>query len=977
MNTHLGLHLRDCIRITLVFSLFSFVLTKPRITHSQELPEKDPQNTITYQSRLSFYLDQKSKTFLSDLAVKEKLLLQMIRNVTNELKSRGKPAVLDDHIGYQKLFGDADNLVAEYDQELNLLVGILQEVSHLQKVVDQTGDLTSWELLVDLREKALNALENRELYQRGFHNRDRVRSLVGEYTSEVDSVLSLHKRLLLLERHTGKQGDIHAQQVVSAQLDSINLLLGNFEVANSDSLTDYYLSELEMLLTALDELETLQARALRLDTDVSLEIEELRRSILSNLDSRMLALIGYDTKLPHGGVRVSDYFREWKAKQYTDYKLHFTQYQIMKKSLLKSATPSERSRMLEKDLLNAFINYVERNYELAEAQFDLIFREYGNYFRSIEAVLFYRAESFFARQLYDSALEDYQRIVTEFPDSDYLGDSLFRLMLIHEKTGRYEQFYQYYEHFKSLSLNVERSTYDKCNYLAGYVYLKDSKYSNARDALSDVSSESKYYPIARYLLGVVLVNQGNYSAAANIFQNLANKENYPWTDSRTAFIRNNSLLKLGYINYEQGQYQQAATNFEKISPGFESFDKALLGSAWAHMKLGDYEKTIENVNRMFGDYLASNYTYEALVLSAHTKKLIKKQDSALHDLRYVANARRALELSDKYNFERKEILSQLSILDHLEEEILERRDKHLYSITSQIRDRLQKMLLQFKSRGSSGSLVLERYEDERNSIMSQVAELDSIISQAVAQGDQGLVSKANNQRNRLLRALEVYQADKAINNVNFFVDYPLATKEGSFKYRKGMLSNVAKELETERQTIRNNLQDIQAIKTKISNASGNLNTQMDIEILEDDLKRLSSEAVRFQSWLAEHRVEELNTDFDQWADFSGFGMSDITFSSMREKEESVLQLAQNKESITLIMEQRKKELEDRLHKFEKQAQRIEQELKEEQIEVERRNKEDYFRKLYFDTDTRERKGEEKKEGKSKETNSEPVHSMLK
>jgi TolA-binding protein len=551
----------------------------------------------------------------------------------------------------------------------------------------------------------------------------------------------------------------------------------------------------------------------------------------------------------------------------------------------------------------------------------------------MEAVLFYRAESFFARHLYDQALKDYEKIVTEFPDSNYLGDSLFRIMLIHEKFGTYEQIYKYFEHLKSLAQSVDRNCYDKCTYMAGYVYFKNSELTKAKEALSNVSKDSKYYMVARYLLGLVFVNQGNYTYAPEIFEDLANKENYPWTDSKTAFIRNSALLKLGFLNYEQGEYQQASKYFERVSPGFESYDKALLGNAWTNLKLGNHEKSIENVNRLFQDYLASNYTYEALVLSAYSKKQVQKQESALQDLRYVANARTALELSDKYNSERRKILEQLTVLDQLEQAILERRDRHLYSITSQIRDHLQTMLLQFKNRGSSGNRVLQRYEDERKSIMAQVDELDHIILQALASGDNAVADKAHSQRQRLLRVLEVYQADKDLRDVNFFIDYPLATKEGSFKYRKGILSDVAQGLEAERMSIQKSLREIQALRVKARNHAPGLNTKLDLEILENELQSLSHESMRFRSWLADNQVEVPKTDFNQWADFSGFGMSDITFSGIREKEETVLTMAENKEVISRFLGERKKELEKRLHEFEKQAQKIEEELQQEQIKL--------------------------------------------
>jgi tetratricopeptide (TPR) repeat protein len=454
--------------------------------------------------------------------------------------------------------------------------------------------------------------------------------------------------------------------------------------------------------------------------------------------------------------------------------------------------------------------------------------------------------------------------------------------------------------------------------------------------------------MARYLLGIVLVNQQDFANAIEIFEDLIDEESYPWTAPQTTFIQNNSLLKLAYIRYELGEYQLALNYFSKVSPGFSGYDKSLLGAAWANFKLGNYPQTIENVNQLLQDYLASNYTYEALILSAHSKNLLKQQDSALQDYRYVATAQRVLELSDFYNNERKLILDQLTEVEQIEEEILERGDKDLYEVTSQIRDHLHKMLLQFQHRSGTGDSVFEGFVTERDSILQQIEYLDNIIAQASETSETDVANAAYQQRERLMKVLEVFQADSSIHNTNYFIEYPLATKEGTVKYRMAILSDLVQQIDNERRRIRDNLERAERLQGKNAYYTANLNAKFDLEILENELKHLKHRSSQLQAWLVDNQVQDLNTNFDKWADLSGFGISEITFQNIKERDERISDLSTNINSINQILQERRKSLEQKLVELDEQIEQIEEKLRKQKIENEKKKTESYFNESYFD-----------------------------
>ncbi len=205
--------------------------------------------------------------------------------------------------------------------------------------------------------------------------------------------------------------------------------------------------------------------------------------------------------------------------------------------------------------------------------------------------------------------------------------------------------------------------------------------------------------------------------------------------------------------------------------------------------------------------------------------------------------------------------------------------------------------------------------------------------------------------------------------MNYFQEYPLATKEGSTKYRRRILSELAQNASVERHSLEKSLQEVRRLKKRIGEQGGvNLSAKTDLALLENDLEQLKGNFSSFRAWLAENQVDEMKTDFDQWADFSGFGMSDITFGNIRQNEEKIAQLAQNQDFITTVLQQRKLRLEKRLQDFEKQVKLIEEELKEEQVEVEKENKEEYFKESYFDTTESEVEKEENWQPKPDDSN---------
>lgn len=897
-----------------------------------------------FKEKQTEYWRRKSAKLMSEMALREKLLFQLIENIKEELRARGKEALLNDELGFDRIYSNPDKLIKAYSAELDRLIEINAEIKQLQK---QNPDSHWLAELQSLRAQILNSLEDRKLNE-SLPVNQRLAKLIQEYYNEVDSVLATYDGLQKLERKPKAQADQEILEQIAVQKSAIFEILEHPGLAQADSLVDEYFDEVLRLGEILDELSSLHAIAIEQSIEATYQIEQLQRSIVRNLSKHVLRLLGYDSFTVASGPDIAEFFKEWKALQYAEYTRDLAKYQIVKNTLLASGSPQERARMLERELGDALANYSASDYDLAEIQLNAILDDYSPYSYNLDVVHFYRAESNYARLLYAKAEEDYASIVKNFHDSEYMDDSLFRLLQISEKNGEMVVFFNTYNMLKSL-LIIDEELKDKSHFLAGYVFLNDGKFEEAREALAQISEESKYHQKALYLQGIVLINQENNVAAIKFYEELAQK-----ADTE---LRNKILLKLGYLHFEQGEYDHALENFKRISPDLEEFDHSLLAAAWTSFKQKDYEKTIEYANKLVTTYMTSDATYEALVLSAHNKKLMNRHEPAAQDLSYLANSRKAADLSQRYHAERDLILSQLNELERLEAEVIEQKDKSMYDFISQLRTKLQLALVRFEYVGTADGLMYEELQKERKTILNQIDELEGIIAKAHETGNKKIARRAARQRARLVKALEVYSQDQF--SVDYFFDYPVAVREGVANYEKAVSNKLIQESEQEQKKINKSLQAVRVLKD-IARKDGDLHAAAtDLAILEKELSELGVRTHQIQTWLSENEVQTIDTDFNHVADFSGFGLSNATFAAMDDREEKISELSQNISTINSLIREHKAELELRKLKQQKEIERLEKQQREDQLKLQKLKGEQYFKETYFDKEEHEEAGERK------------------
>ena len=916
---------------------------------AQENQVFDQNKIVRYDKRLKFYLDEKTKDYLIEMAAGERMLLENIKNLTTEIKQRGVSGSAKDDAGFHTLYGEMQSLTQDYAAELDAILAILEEIQALSQTLEQgKQDSALVEQIADLRENLLSLLESRDLYKKAPRTGSYKAGLVREYNVEVDSVLRIYDRLERFERTALARRDTAAANATRLQKQKLGSLLAEMKSGDKTAplISPDLLNEVNQFLNLLDELNRLDHTAAP-SLDAKIEAETLRRQILARLDKNLLGLFGYPELDPANARTLDQVFQNWRAERLADFEVRRTQYALIKKNLLRNGSVKERSRMLNRDLSDALLNYASEQYLLAEMQLGALMQEYGPYFTNWDAAKFYRIECLYARAVLPEAFQAYEQLLRESPDSRLHGMMLLRLLGIAHRLGWSEAFFDYYGQLEAEAPRIEAKIVEQARYLAGYYGLNLGKLNEAETALAKIPAGSKYDLAARYLRGLVHLNRGDLFSALPLFNEVAGVETLPWSDPASAMIRNNALLKLGFIYYERGDYRMALKYFDRVSQGAENYDLSLLGKAWAQLKQGNPGYSIAETQALIQGYLVSNYTYEALVLSAHCKRLLDQPEAAMRDLRYVTSAHGVLELSRDYNEERARLAAQMNELDRMEREALERQDAPLYEIVVKVKQTLQATLLNYNYRGPRGNLKIEEFGEERQKIYTQIRQLDGIIAEAQTLALEDVVQDAVSRRNRLVKALETYQADQSLQTINYLVEYPLAVKESGAEYRKEVMANLLAHLENEQERLTASMataRELAALKE-----SQPAKYALELEMLEADLKNLRQRMDRFQSWLAQFQVDEPQTNFDQWANLSGFGLSDLAFQELEKRERKIDEYSQHLVSIDKMLRTRQLDLQMRLKNFDAEVRRLEEELIEEQVRLDKLEHQKYFERAYFDT----------------------------
>ncbi len=262
------------------------------------------------------------------------------------------------------------------------------------------------------------------------------------------------------------------------------------------------------------------------------------------------------------------------------------------------------------------------------------------------------ADAYQEKEMYDAALETYNRILKEYPDNIYSDYIQFQIGMIFLKNDRLEEAKF---SFKNLEKTFPESKLTpQAQYYLAASYFSEGNYRPAEDILKTFSQRFPNHTLterARYLYGKCLFNQGQYQKALDIFHELI-------SSISSNELRQVIFIDTAYAYLNLNREDKAKEILDEFTRRFRQsrhLPSVLLNLGNLHEQENDYERAQTYYERIIRDHPHGTVYYEAKLALAHLfwqKGDLTKAEQHLKELasgnNENARQRATLYLGDMY-----------------------------------------------------------------------------------------------------------------------------------------------------------------------------------------------------------------------------------------------------------------------------------------------------------------------------------------
>lgn len=239
------------------------------------------------------------------------------------------------------------------------------------------------------------------------------------------------------------------------------------------------------------------------------------------------------------------------------------------------------------------------------------------------------------REQYESALRYFERIVETMPMSEDYSSAIAGMESIYQTLNRPEDFISYIDKIGKSALKTADEKETMLFNSAEQIFLSNN-YAQANKALS--SFIEKYPDGAKtaqayFYLGETLINLNKKEAAADAFHKVMNIRDESFAELSTLYYAR--------LSYELEKYDQAIEAFESLSVIARlenNKGEALLGKMRSYYHNGNYEKAIENANKVLSwERGKKEYSLEAKYITAKSFLALNQRESAIPILKEISD----------------------------------------------------------------------------------------------------------------------------------------------------------------------------------------------------------------------------------------------------------------------------------------------------------------------------------------------------
>jgi TolA-binding protein/uncharacterized small protein (DUF1192 family) len=695
-------------------------------------------------------------------------------------------------------------------------------------------------------------------------------------------------------------------------------------------------------------------RGARLDGNPQLtqQLQSSNQKLLDSFGDARGSESGVSYSPSSGNATIWDLFVEWKRTNTLQFEARWTDIQVIKNKLLKNGTSMEKDRMFKRELGSALLAYNFRNYDLSNRLFEEILTRY-TFINTLDDIYFYKGEANFQIDRFDAASQAYLNLINQYPTSPYTFKAYARLVAIAHHFGDLQKVDQYYYEFEKVVVASDPLV-DEIRFIAAISAVSRGAYEEAINILNNILPASEFYIDARYVLAQAYVGASKFDEAENVLLGIVNNYNTP------PDYHFNVYLKLAYISYEKGTYQQAIGYLDNIGGNFSLYDRVLMAYGWNHYK---EELLKEEKNRNFDiikkylyiltqEFPNSDYYLEAKSLLAYIYQLEKNTHGAIQQYEYVYQTSHTQNISNVNIQTRDRIKNQLYDIETEKNRAIQTNQKMGYLQANDRYLSLQDSLMILSyAELSPNSIALQR---EIQRIQTQIEQLDHLRTLAVERNSPDMIDRIDDLRENLTSELEDAREleSYSILGINYYDEHPHARKESLTEDQNKKIKEMRAETEKQQQELGNKIKDIDAKKER-ARRSKNYKELVLLDIQRDRYSELLRKYDFMHTVAYDMAVAESEIQLQKWSNYGAFGIANVNFSVRQGNKDKIAYYSQQIDTINRILNNRKTLLDYKIALIDGEINFMTRKVRRQERLRERAELDRKFEESYFDTHTSE------------------------
>jgi tetratricopeptide (TPR) repeat protein len=223
-----------------------------------------------------------------------------------------------------------------------------------------------------------------------------------------------------------------------------------------------------------------------------------------------------------------------------------------------------------------------------------------------------------ARQVYKEALEEYTT-------SDMRSKYIYGFQALDYREGKYDDALKNHAFITNLYSDSDIKT--DADYLAGEIHFQRKNYNVAEQLLSGIKPGEPSYLYAQYTLSIINIENNKEQAALTNLSNIIKDTTQEASDQS---LQDAANLKIGHLYFEMGDKLKLAVEaYQRVSEGSSYGDEALLGTAWAWIKVNQPNASLSTIERLVGSYPETSLIPEAFLVKGYGLMLLKRYPEAV------------------------------------------------------------------------------------------------------------------------------------------------------------------------------------------------------------------------------------------------------------------------------------------------------------------------------------------------------------